>query len=196
MEFSVQFDDDRWDPDADEEYQAILQQVRTVAPSCLNELRATAVHGAAWESRVKWAIACACGGATGAVLGYPLDELSGNASLKGQFVGPLALRCAACDKVTEMFDSRAHGFNAMISPPGKSYDASYRGEGPRAAARCPKCAGSESAVVGEFTHSHFDHIDDDPSLLKVAQDYFDWFACKATCGACGHEWRVADFELA
>lgn len=185
-----------WDPETDEQYQAILQQVRTVVPSCFNRFDCTAAHSPSWDNCVKWSIACKCGSAEGAVLGHPLDELAGDDSLKGQFVGPMAFRCAACDEVTEMFDSAAHGYDAMISPPGQSFNASYRGEGPRSVAACPDCSCTKCSVVGVFTHSHFDHIEDDPELIGVAQDYFDGFACKATCAGCHKERWVASFELA
>lgn len=197
MDISQLFGGDAWDPDTDDDYQAILERVRTVPPSCLRALKAIPAHSEEWDSRAKWTIACSCGNSTGTVLGYPLDELAGEASLKGQFAGPLAFRCAACDKVTEMFDSAAHGYNAEISK-GSSlkHDGGYRGEGPRVAAACPKCSRASGAVACEFTHSHFDHIEDDPNLLDAAQDYFDGFGCKATCAECGHARWVSEYELA
>jgi hypothetical protein len=196
MDISELFGGNAADHDSEEQYQAILERVRTVPPSCLGGFTCNPAHAAEWDNFARWSIACKCGNTHGAVLGYPLDELTGDDSLRGQFAGPLAFRCAACDTVTEMFDSAAHGYNAMISPPGKSFDASHRGDGPRSVAACPGCAEAECAVVGEFGHSHFDHIEDEPDLLDVAQDYFDGFACKATCANCGKERWVASFELA
>lgn len=197
MDISELFGSEPWDPDTDEEFQAVLHQVRTVPPSCLCELTATPSHSEQWSSRATWTLACACGNTEGAVLGYPLDEITDDPSLKGQFVGPLAFRCASCDQVTEMFDSALHGYDAEISKGSPlSHSVGYRGDGPRLAAKCPQCAATKCAVTCDFTHSHFDHIEDESDLLEVAQDYFDGFGCKATCAGCGHEWWVAGFELA
>lgn len=197
MDISQTFGGNAWDPEADEDYQAILRQVRTVPPACFGKLHSTPAHAAEWNGHARWSVACPCGNATGAVLGYPLDEVSGDSSLKDLFVGPLAFRCSTCDAVTEMFDSAAHGYNAEISKEsGVPETGGYRGEGPRAAAACPGCGKSAYRVVGDFSHSHFDHIEDEPDLLDSAQDYFDGFGCVATCASCGHEWWVASFELA
>src|SRR5690606_27173621 len=106
------FGDDGWDIETDEEYAAILGQVRTTPPRCLKDVAATLVKDEEWRDRVRWSIACRCGGERGALLGYPLDELSGDPERAGLFACPIAFRCAACDRVAEVFDSAEHGYNA------------------------------------------------------------------------------------
>jgi len=183
-----------WDELSDADIDRIIARVQTTPPTCLQGLACEPAHDDEWEDRVRWSIACRCGGRTGTILGYPLREVSGDSNAPDQFVGPLAFRCASCGTTTEVIDTSVHGYNAELTPS----DATMRGDpdAPRTPARCPSCANGACSVVLSFGHSHFDHIEDDPSLADRAQDFFDSFACLATCAACGHEWWVAEFELA
>lgn len=184
-----------WDPETDEEYQAVLRQLRTKPPTCLQGFVCTPKHSEKWDHQARWAIACKCGSAKGAVLGHVVQHP--NYPSKKPFVGPLAFRCSACDTVTEMFDTMLHGYDAEISKGTSSFiHVHLRGEGPRSAAGCPKCRGTTFTVVCSFSHSHFDHIWDEPELLGAAQDYFDGFGPDSTCAACGHEACLTGFELA
>lgn len=183
-----------WSEMSDADIDRVIRRVQTTPPTCLQGFVCRAAHAEDWEDRARWSIACRCGGEVGTALGYPINEVSGDPNASDQFVGPLAFRCAACGVTTEIIDTGVHGYNAELT----HSDGTMRGDPDalRTPARCPSCANDTCSVVLSFGHSHFDHIEDDPSLADRAQDLFDSFACLAGCSACGDEWWVAEFELA
>jgi hypothetical protein len=105
--------------------------------------------------------------------------------------------CSECGSTIEVLDTKLHGYDAECDKAsGVSYDAHYRGNGPRTAIPCSNCGLTEFVAKATFGHSHFDLMQDIPELEPLAHDYFDAFTCRGTCCKCEKESILVSFELA
>jgi hypothetical protein len=191
----MKFAQDRFENDEDRAwYERLVRQVLEHPPSCLEGFRTERVslEGDTWDDRVEWKIECPCGGESGKILGYPLRDLEASYEGPVLFVSPLAFQCANCDRVIQIIDTNKHGYDGECGHGA----ATIRGEGERATFACQFCCEMTFRVATSFQHSHFDIIEDEPELEPVAQNYFDWFACKGVCTNCGEEQGFGDYELA
>ena len=137
-----------------------------------------------------WRIACKCGGQHGLFLGYPLSRYDpGYAG--SEFVGPLGFECADCRKVTEVFDTKQHGYHAEAC----ASSSKIRGEGAREAFACPSCTGKSFEVLTSFFFwpASIDLIEDEPEFESRAQDLFCEFVANGRCQECGKIARFTDF---
>lgn len=178
-------------------FDKVVRHVLHTPPSCLSGFVCEPITSGSWANRAIWTVTCRCGESIGRVLGYQLGDF--NPEYKGgdRFIGPLAFRCSACDRVTEVIDTKQHGYNSEIGKPdGKSWDSNYRGTGERVTIPCPGCKGQLFSVTTEFGHQHFDLVEDEPELEPRAKEYFDSFALRGRCVGCGKESVLTDFELA
>jgi|GEM_PF-1480326 hypothetical protein len=175
-------------------YERLVRQVLEHAPSCLDRFHTERLplEDDTWDDRVKWKIVCPCGAERGKILGYPLGDLKPTYDGPVVFVSPLAFQCSSCDRAIEIIDTAKHGYDGECGHGA----ATFRGEGDRATFACQSCNESTFRVATCFQHSHFDIIEDEPELEPVAQNYFDWFACKGVCTSCGEEQCFGDYELA
>ena len=177
----------------------IRRHVMDHPPSCLSGLEPWLVVHAdgAWNGQTEWGIQCACGGEVGEVLGYSLADLNPRYEGPLLFVTPLAFQCCRCERVTEIIDTDRHGYDGENKQKfGGVGAATYRGEGERKTFNCGECGKTHFTVTAGFQYSDFDHVEDEPDLEPVAQDYFDWFVSTGVCAACGKSQCIGDYELA
>lgn len=155
-------------------------------------------HAEPWNGWAGWALACSCGSKNGKLLGHSLQDCNPEYDGPPSFGSPLAFLCASCDQITEIIDTKKHGYDSEmgLAGEGKSWDVNYHGSGPRQVVQCPNCSRNEFAITTNYSHSHFDHVEDEPELEPRAQDYFDCFACRGKCTECRTESVLASFELA
>jgi hypothetical protein len=147
------------------------------------------IEGSSHVNPIFW-LYCTCGCDSHFVLGYYWRNPDYHNELV--FVGPLALRCGTCGKVTELFDSAVHGYDAETG----GMSASYRGEGERAQFVCHRCGPRQVQVFARF-----EYPDDlfEPSSKEFRgreQDLFSWFSLVGKCEQCGRLMEVADCECA
>ncbi|MBI1248263.1 hypothetical protein GC197_10555 [bacterium] len=175
-------------------YTNMVQHVLDHAPACLGgfETKRVPLADDTWDGRVEWKIACPCGSDSGKILGYSLAGLQPSYDGPTVFVTPLAFQCSACEQVIEIIDTDKHGYDGELGHGA----ATIRGEGARTTFACQSCQHTTFRLVTCFQHSQFDIIEDEPELEPVAQNYFDWFECQASCMNCGTEQSVGDYELA
>jgi hypothetical protein len=105
------------------------------------------------------------------------------------FVSPLAVECPSCGRVSELIDTRQHGWDGE-----QGCDCNKTGEGPRVRFPCPQCGDAPLAVIPGFSYQGHEY---DPLNLRTRQqDMFGWFLLYARCSRCGNLWSVTDFETA
>lgn len=191
----LQFDDEA----ARAWYERMVRQVLEHPPTCLQGFETRSIPPADdfWDDRTTWNLACPCGNGSGQILGYSLKEFREDYEGPLMFVTPLAFRCSACRKTTEIIDTDLHGYDGECKARFGGYGAAtYRGTGERAIYTCRECKNTAFHVTACFQYSHFDIIEDEPELESVAQDFFDWFDCGGVCTSCGIQQSIGDYELA
>ena len=132
-----------------------------------------------------WQLKCGCGGERGYFLGHSLskwvEQKQGELDI---FVGPLAIECSACDRVTELLDTEIHGYHADLAQrEGEIDSVKYRGEGPRQRYACPGCGGEEFTTKAGFVFWYPDELLEEFS--ERYEDLFNVFLCHCTCTGCG-----------
>ena len=172
-----------------------MPYLRARPPECLAGFVATPIdramdnldgHGSRWNTFFE--IRCACGSSDHLVLGYYVI----NWRNKEVFVGPLALECGSCNKVTELLDTAINGYNGKLCGGGTT----LRGSGPRAKFKCGTCGVQPFATIVRFEYGAEGVYDDDDFFRRDAQDVFDWFTLLGRCENCQRKLRVTDFECA
>jgi hypothetical protein len=147
------------------------------------------IEGAEHVNPVFW-LHCACGCNSHLVLGHYWRNRDYHDVLV--FVSPLALTCSACGKVTELFDSDKHGYDAEIG----AIPTNYRGTGPRSEFACKRCGPREFQVFARFEYSEdlLGRSDDD--YRGREQDLFSWFSLAGRCSGCGRFMEISGAECA
>ena len=108
------------------------------------------------------------------------------------FLSPLALRCEACGRITELFDTDRHGYDAEIGAIG----ATRRGEGDRVEHECENCGRKPLRLWVRFEYSP-DLFDRGIGEFRGReQELFSWFSLSGQCSGCSALLQVADFECA
>ena len=132
---------------------------------------------------------CRCGCGEFYFLGYYWRNPHYNVVV---FVGPLALRCKSCGKVTELIDTAIHGYDGEWG-----YKTSnVRREGERAEYRCDKCGSSSMEVFVRFEYPDDLFDDDFEGFRGREQDLFTWFSALGKCASCTRILAVTEFECA
>ena len=158
--------------------------IRALAPVPLMELVAGM---SAYKFLAYFRVGCPCGERNTYVLGY-FWEGEGPVPAK-IFVSPLALECPTCGRVSELIDTRQHGYLGE-----QGGDCNKTGEGPRTRFPCPQCGVVPLAVFPAFSYQGHDY---DPfDLAARPQDFFGWFSLYGQCSRCGRLIVIADFESA
>lgn len=129
---------------------------------------------------------CSCGSKYGHVLGNEESASSGGSL----FVGPLAFECAACGKVTEIFDESIHGYDAAQ---GEIVELRRGREG---RTRFKVSGGNPLALAATFQYSNGYDFADVPGADANPEDYFDWFSLEGTPQGSNRVQQIADFECA
>jgi hypothetical protein len=170
-----------------EELQAHL---RRTPPRCAQAFRLTSTpipHSFAPENfGTAWTIGCACGSGEGAFLGY--SDWGGERH-PDTFSSPLAFECAGCGRVTEILDTRRHGWEVECGLESNK----YRGEGARARYHCPSCGKDRFRITVAFWYwdAAFDELVGEPDL--AAENYFNEFQAFGTCVDWGVETPMTAF---
>jgi hypothetical protein len=171
----------------------MLQHVQSTVPTCLKEFWVTSAPEREFDNWVGWSLGCQCGDDVGRVLGYPLSKIDPEQTRESEcYVSPLAFQCSSCNKTTELFDTKLHGFDAEVG----GIHVHYHATGDRTAIPCPHCGATKFSVTAFFLHSHFDLFEDQPELEPRTQNFFGWFDCCGLCESCGKETSLANFETA
>jgi hypothetical protein len=99
-------------------------------------------------------------------------------------ITPIAFRCESCPRITEILDTKVHGYHAEVGKlEGGVGSAKIRGTGDPSFHRCRQCSGVVFDFVVGFVHWDFDIIFDAPTL--PAHNFFNEFLMLCTCTLCG-----------
>jgi hypothetical protein len=129
-------------------------------------------------------VACQCGSASLHILGYPHPEMA------GYLLSPLSAECAACGRITPLFDIREHGYDAEFG-----YCGVMPGSGEPQRHVCPQCSGVKFAACPAFSYQ-FEVSDFEVEQAAHVQDFFDCFSLNVLCEHCGALSTAADYECA
>jgi hypothetical protein len=128
---------------------------------------------------------CPCGERSCCLLGYFHDGEGPNPA--NSFVGPLALKCSDCGRISELFDARLHGHDGE-----KGCDGNLVGAGQRVHFLCPHCGAAPMALFAGFS---YDRLSYDPlDIDSRPQDIFAWFSLCGDCSRCGKRVKVIDLQ--
>jgi hypothetical protein len=133
-------------------------------------------------------VACPCGESSLFVLGYkaksavdPTEEI---------FIGPLAIQCSACGKVSELMDPAKDGHDGE-----HGNNVTMRGKGRRVRFACPECGPAALKVFPGFSYQ-FEAEEFEPEEREHIQDFFDSFWLDGECSKCGKFQSITGFECA
>jgi len=104
------------------------------------ELKDVVFDGHGEDINPVFGLSCECQSAAFKVLGYLWENPDSGETI---FVGPLALSCEGCCKVTELFDIKMHGYDAELGHGCYS----VRGGGEPLNFNCPNCGLSDSNEI-------------------------------------------------
>ena len=173
-----------------------LAYYRSHPPRCIAgfkaqpvELPGVAFDGHGEEFNPVFTLLCTCGHGKHFVLGHYWRNPDWHNALL--FVGPFAIRCGACGKVTELFDSAIHGWDGELG-----HSASYRGEGERAEFSCDRCGLQQVQVFARFEYPGDLLGPGNEEFRGREQDLFSWFSLLGKCAGCGRLLEVSDCECA
>jgi hypothetical protein len=147
------------------------------------------IEGAEHVNPVFWLL-CPCGCDSHSILGHYWRNPDCYSVLV--FVSPLALVCSACGKVTELFDSDKHGYDAEIG----AVPTNYRGTGKRSQFACKRCGPRAFQVFARFEYPDDLLVRSADDFRGREQDLFHWFSVVGKCSACGRFTEITDFECA
>jgi hypothetical protein len=171
------------------------ERLWTAPPRCLAgfKLRSSDLKGVTFDGHGEplnkvFQLACTCGHDHFQVLGHHLTNDRGTSI----FVSPLALQCAACEKVTELIDTDKHGYDAELG----LGSATIRGTADRTPFACDECGVRPMTAHARFEHSSDIFEDSTGEFEGNEQNLFTWFSLVGHCEGCKRLLRVADFECA
>jgi hypothetical protein len=131
-----------------------------------------------------FAVGCPCAQREVYAVGYHTKTRYG----EDIFVSPLALECPACGRVSELIDTRKHGYAGE-----QGGDCNMAEEGRWGRFPCPRCGEVPMALMPGFS---FQNRDFDPANRRP-QDFFGAFWLEGQCGQCGSMVGIVDgFECA
>ena len=130
-------------------------------------------------------VSCPCGERSCFLLGHFQDEEG--ATPANIFVGPMALECSTCGRVSELIDTRQHGYDGE-----KGCDGNLAGAGQRVRFPCPQCGAAPMALFPGFS---YDRLSYDPlDIDSRPQNIFVWFSLSGDCSGCGKRVMIADLQ--
>jgi len=166
--------------------EAIEAHVRRSPPDCLASFRAFPLLAldqsdksirAEWHApapfKSLWRLQCKCGCRRGGLLGHYLRDY--NQDYHGdEMVTPIGFKCSTCAQVTEILDTKKHGYHAEVGKlEGGTGSGKIRGVGEQRMYYCKHCENDIFDFVIGFVYWHFDIIFDEPEL--PAQNFFNEF---------------------
>jgi hypothetical protein len=149
-------------------------------------------------------LACACGEEPQWVLGhYWANPSYPDGSVVG-FIDPLALRCDACGRSTELIDTDYHGYNGETSR--REQSPAGPGERPpwlnpritseRVPYRCSTCGPQPLTLYARFEYGGDEYQSSDAEFAGRWQDLFSWFTLLGRCPLCNRLCLVTEYETA
>lgn len=170
----------------------VAEHIRNTPPSCIAGFRlAPAELPERFDDcfKVVYGLLCLCGNDQGAILGFPLSDLSRGYD-GPDFVTPLFFKCGACGGVMRIIDSDIHGYHAEVGKlDGGVGSTKIRGKGDPRSFHCPDCSQTAFSVIVGFVYWNFDVMLDDPHL--PGQEFFNVFLIYGKCRNCGRSASVA-----
>lgn len=130
-------------------------------------------------------LSCKCGSELSEIIGYYLRDYNKAVSKKdNSMITPLGLKCATCKTVTEILDTKEHGYHPELAKLEGDIDSvKYRGEGPRVNHKCPYCSNKVfNKIIAGFVYWNLDEMVEEPALPW--QNFFSVFLFYTTCGNC------------
>jgi hypothetical protein len=171
-------------------------------PRCLSAVRAEPVElddivfdGHSVESpNSVFRLVCKCGSPSHYFLGVLNSDPDpfGVPNAFGAFMeNEFSLRCASCNRATELLDCRKHGYDGEM---GNRHGE--KTEGSRGELECPDCGGKHFQVFARFEYPKtlMEEVDED--WRGREQDLFSWFTFVVACRGCSLRGVVADEECA
>lgn len=135
---------------------------------------------------VPFQIGCSCGCFVVFLLGH--NKVSEYRKLP-IFVGPLGIECSECEKVSEFFDTRKHGYDGE-----QGVNTHITGTGRPKRFACPSCRSLPTSLYARFTYQGVERFSGE---MKVRpQDFFDTLDIVVQCSGCNVAVEVISFECA
>jgi hypothetical protein len=134
-------------------------------------------------------VSCPCGENEVFVLGYPVKDEGPRAQTV--LLGPLAIECPKCNKISELMDPRKDGYDGEIG-----CNCNMTGEGARSRFPCPKCGVSPMLVMPGFSYQHDDMEEWSEEIGQRPQDFFGAFWLYGGCMRCRGVVSITGFECA
>jgi hypothetical protein len=132
-------------------------------------------------------VGCPCGHRAVALLGYYLPAARGDRDRL--LTGPLSLECGHCRAISDLFDTRKHGYD------GEQGVNTHRvGEGEPDRFVCPRCGFQRLFLCVGCSYSDPEELE--PAWPGRAQDFFGGFHVVGQCLRCGSIVEIASFECA
>lgn len=157
-------------------------------PRCIRQLRPAPERGLArFPFHACFSVGCPCGERAAYLGCYSVSEGANPVKI---FIGPLAIECPACGRVSDLLDTRHHGYDGEL---GSS--STMIGDGERARYACSDCGVRPMLVCPTFSYQ----LNDDDFAATAEgrpHDFFDCFALEGRCSGCDTLRRITDFECA
>jgi hypothetical protein len=163
-------------------------------PRCLAGLRVTPLRQllqgmTTYPFMAYFRVGCPCGENATYVLGYHAkDEGDSSTDI---FISPLAVECPACGTVTELIDTRTHGYEGE-----QGCDCNMTGTGPRSRFPCPTCGIVPLIAMPGFSYQNDDVESWSGEQGQRPQDFFGDFSLYGGCVRCRNVIDITGFECA
>lgn len=144
-------------------------------------------HCSDWDADTAFfTVACPCGERAVHLLGYYVAD---GRDEDRAITGPLFLACHGCGLVSQLFDSRKHGYDGE-----QGVNTYIAGEGDPEIIACPKCGEMPLIVHPRFTYQDAASYNDE--MHERLEDYFNTFGVVGECTGCHNIIEIAWFECA
>jgi hypothetical protein len=181
----------------EEDVNSLVWYAHRHPPRCISDLCPVPLRQAPRGLRIPpyaayFAVGCPCGKREVYAVGYHTKTMYGQAI----FVSPLSLECLACGRLSELIDTRKHGYNGE-----QGGDCNIAGEGCRGRFPCPRCGEVPMVLMPGFSFQgdYFEPNNRGPKDFfgRRPQDFFGVFWLYGQCCRCGSVLLLVDgFECA
>jgi hypothetical protein len=102
-------------------------------------------------------------------------------------VDPLSLSCPECELISEVFDSRKHGFDGE-----QGVNTYVVIEGTPVRFACPRCQATRLVMQANFSYQGYESFDGE--MAERLEDYFNTFDITGRCTRCAAVIEITWFE--
>ena len=159
-----------------------LARVAAGVPGSLADVQVELI--AAGDETISYWLTCPCGGTHGPVT-------SEHDEAENFWLDPIMFTCADCNRSAVLFDSRIHGYDAVLNGGGTSAQRAQDQRVP-----CPQCGGLKHRVTVAFRYDLEEDELEELSANARLPDLFTSISFRLTCAACMVERHLSDFECA